>query len=236
MKINEDGSYIPFFGWSVISEVKNDLKFLENYLIYNNHIKNHFTPLPSSSYHVTLYNIWCISDNLLECQKKELNNYSIEKQQILLKKTRNDNYFNHNRCMDNLLYKLHSCIIKEKWHKKVELEFDKVYYNGSTIGISFKSTKHIDYLDNIRSKMINLCKKDDNMRRYHITLAYQYKSFNEDYGEDYGEDDDDEDEDDEDKLMNEISKLNILLSGQTFTLYKPDVYYFNDMTKFNVIE
>jgi hypothetical protein len=70
VKINTNGEYRNFYGWTVISMIENDLKFIENYISNHNTLRKYFSALPSTSYHMTVYNIWCNGKGLLNHQKK----------------------------------------------------------------------------------------------------------------------------------------------------------------------
>ena len=41
-KINKDGTYRPFFGWTVVSNVSTDLSMLHNYLKLHNTLSPFF--------------------------------------------------------------------------------------------------------------------------------------------------------------------------------------------------
>ena len=71
-KVNTDGTYRPFHGYTVVSMLENDLSCVENYIKNNTLLSSYFAPLPSSSYHMTIFNIWAHSNNLLSMQKKWL--------------------------------------------------------------------------------------------------------------------------------------------------------------------
>ena len=71
-KVNTDGSYRPFHGYTVVSMLENDLSCVENYIKNNKLLSSYFAPLPSRSYHMTVFNIWSHSNNLLPMQKNWL--------------------------------------------------------------------------------------------------------------------------------------------------------------------
>lgn len=73
-KINKNGSYRPFHGYTVVSMVKDHLFEIENFIKNSKIISKYFSPLPSSSYHMTVFNIWCHGQKLLPVQKDWLNN------------------------------------------------------------------------------------------------------------------------------------------------------------------
>ena len=44
-KISRNGAYLDFYGWSVISMLDNDLKFIENYITNHNILNKYFVNL-----------------------------------------------------------------------------------------------------------------------------------------------------------------------------------------------
>ena len=68
-KINNNGTYRKFFGWTVICPLEYNMKFLENFIKENNVLSSYFAALPSSSYHVTIYSIWSNFTKLLKPQQ-----------------------------------------------------------------------------------------------------------------------------------------------------------------------
>ena len=91
-KINDKGEYTPFYGWSVILNIDTDLKFIENYIKNNNMINKYYSALPSESYHMTLYNIWCNGSELLNHQKRVIDtNFAPDMIELLGKQSKNIN-------------------------------------------------------------------------------------------------------------------------------------------------
>lgn len=48
-KINSDGTYRNFYGWSIISIALSDMKCIENFLNNSRVLNTFYSPLPSSS-------------------------------------------------------------------------------------------------------------------------------------------------------------------------------------------
>ena len=71
-KINTDGTYRLFHGYTVVSMIENNLECIEKYIQNNKLLSSYFAPLPSSSYHMTVFNIWAHSDDLLPIQQNWL--------------------------------------------------------------------------------------------------------------------------------------------------------------------
>ena len=214
-KINTDGKYRPFFGWTVISNVSTNLAMLHNYLKFHNTLSHFFSPLPLDSLHVTLYNIWSNGSPLLEQQKQVLklhdsvnfSNYEIQSQHI--------GYFNPHNCIDNLLYKIAHTIHKCKWGD-ITLTVKKIVYNTSAIRLVFK--KAPKNMNKCRQNIMDTVGKDDGLSKYHVTLGYIYRPITP-----------------EAKILidNEVKILNVLLQGQTIKLEAPFVAKFKDMTAFD---
>lgn len=217
-KINTNGDYRKFYGWTVISMVENDLKFIENYISKNNTLKNYFSALPSSSYHMTIYNLWSNGSKLLKHQRKFIEqNFSAETVIELKNQSKHIGYFNPNGCIDNLLYRLYFECQKENVLSKIVLKIKNVNFTGNTIQILLEDCEEFSKINSFRNNMISICEKDDNMGKYHITLAYKYKTINDEAII---------------QIKEEIRILNVLLFAQTVTLNRPGVYSFEDMTYF----
>lgn len=218
-KIDTDGQYLPFYGWSVISMVKSDLKIIENIIKQNSVLNLYFSALSSSSYHMTLYNIWANRSPLISHQLKNLiKSYDIEMIDIF-KKNSEIGFFNPDGCIDDLLYKL-QYYCKDTWDQ-ITFKIDAVEFTGNTLQITLKKSPSFINVDKVRNKMIEIVEKNDNMKKYHITLAYKYKDIN---------------LIDKNKIMEEISFFNVLLKDQTVTIKAPFVCYFSSMKSFEPFE
>ena len=217
-KISQNGVYLDFYGWSVISMLDNDLKFIENYISNHNILNKYFSALPSETYHMTLYNIWCNGKKLLNHQKRFLQqNFSQDNVITLENESKKyNNYFNPGGCINDLLFKL-SFVCNNHGYKKEKIKINNIKYNGNAIRLSLKNSSKLDKINKIRNNCINVCEQNDGMGSYHITLAYKYKDI---------------DTDTFSKIDNEIKILNILLQNQTIILSKPSVKYFTNMKKF----
>jgi hypothetical protein len=210
-KINTDGTYREFHGWSVISHVK----------VNNNHVlARFFSPLPYKSYHVTLYNIWANGNPLLPYQKR-----FIDINLPLHKKTLYDcsaqiGYFNPIGCIDKLLYKIHhKCL--NTWESSC-ITLDPIRYNGNTLRFSVsKQQSNLSHLNNIRHSIENVCEHNDGMGEYHITLGYKFMDIT---------------KKDKKDINTELCILNKQLRfEQPLQLEQPFVCRFSDMTMFDYV-
>jgi hypothetical protein len=221
-KVNNDGTYRNVCGWTVISPIIGDMKFIQNYINKNININSYFSALPSSSYHVTVYGIWSNGSKLLKQQQKYIDNcLSCDKKDELYSSSISTGFFNP----DNCLNKLFTGIVKNcndfrdeysKTKNTITLTVKHVYFN-ETIGIIFEKNDDIDEMDKIRNTIIKTCKKKIKDGLYHMTLAYKYKNIT---------------EKDNEKIIIELNILNMLLSKQTITFDLPVLMLFDDMTHF----
>lgn len=200
-KVNQKGEYTPFHGWTVISNLNNNLNFIENYL-KNSILAKYFSPLPASSYHMTLYNIWCNGRNLLPQQKQYLKEH---KEENLSEK-----------CIIQLLEQLQTEIDIHLWNP-LKLHNYSIVYSGSTLAILFNTDDNFTEANKIRNIMTDIVGIEDGMDCYHITLCYQYADIC---------------KEDVVSLAKEIKILNKMLNGHILELNKPFVAKFQDMTEF----
>ena len=217
-KIYINGEYAPIYGWSVIAMVNNDMKFIENYIKNHRTLNQYFSALPSESYHMTLYNIWCNGSPLLPHQQRFLKqNYDTTRIRELMEQASRIGEFNPDGCMDAILYKMFHSVSNSKWGT-VTLTIKKVHYNGNTIRISLQKSSSLKNADVIRRNMTQIAEREDGMGSYHITLGYKYSHI-----------------EDEGAINAEVAILDMLLTGQTVTLNKPIVAKFDNMKYFSQI-
>lgn len=76
-KVNTDGTYRDFYGYTTVSMLKEDLSSIENFIRDSDILSKYFSPLPSSSYHMTVFNVWsqyqkqlCVFKKFLDEQGK----------------------------------------------------------------------------------------------------------------------------------------------------------------------
>ena len=219
VKISTTGDYLNFHGWSIVSMLDNDLKFLENYIKNHHILKKYFSALPSNSFHMTVYNLWCNGNPLLNHQQRFIKQNFNENNVLMLEKESQKYgvHFNPSGCINELLFKLHF-ICNNHNYKKIKVIIKDIKYNGNTIRISLDHTNSkFEIINRCRNNLIHVCERNDNMGGYHITLAYKYKDIDSNTLE---------------LINNEINNLNILLKNQTITLQNPSVKYFSNMTNF----
>jgi len=213
-KINTDGEYRNFYGWTVISMVENDFKFIENFIKKNSLLNQFFSALPSSSYHVTVYNLWCNGMPLLPHQQNFINKNFPQIKNELEKQSKLIGFFNPGGCINDLLYRIEFDCQQCNWDK-LSLKMKKAEFNGNTIQIIFE--ENFDKVNEFRKILLDTCKKNDNLKIFHMTLAYKFTDTN---------------KDSEKLILAELDILNLLLDQQTITLNKPSLRSFKDMTAF----
>lgn len=209
-KVNTDGSYRRYSGVTVISIVKNDLKHIETFL-KNSVLSEYYSPLPSSSYHMTLFNIWCTQNKFLpphEEYLKTIKNYSNYRKLCNL-----DNCNSLDSKMMEMLSGIH-------WNiKNINFDDFKVkgsLFAGNTLTLKIYECNKNPEITKLRSFCIDITKNDDADLKLHITLGYLYKEVPQEKYE---------------ILTNEINKLQKLVKFE-LELNPPDVYYFKSMTEY----
>ena len=221
-KINIDGTYRTLCGWTVISPIIGDMKFIYNFINNNNILNSYFSALPSSSYHVTIYGIWCNNSKLLKQQQMYIDNCNCcDKKEQLLSSSISIGFFNPGNCLNRLFTNIiNNCTdFRDKYTKtknSIKLTVKQVYFN-ETIGIIFEKNNDMNEMDKIKQTIIKACNKRPDSDLYHMTLAYKYKNTT---------------EDEDDKIKIELFILNMLLSKQTIVLDLPLLTYFENMKEF----
>lgn len=223
MKIDTNGNFTPFYGWTLISNVLDTLSHscIYNYISNNNTLQKYFVALPIDSYHMTIYNIWSNGKNLIQYQENYLKyNFNVNDQQILREQSKKIGRFNPNGFMDGLIENIQYIVNKDNTEEKIDqymfVNCAEIKYTGSTLCAMVEG----DFLkpNRLRERLFNYLNTDDNMDYYHITIAYQYRLCI---------------EDDDISLINaELNILNIIMKNIRFNLSIPFVATFNDMTKF----
>jgi len=206
-KISTDGKFRPFHSYGVLMTLKNDLKFIENYIKNNRILNKYYSALPSETYHVTIYSVWYNGKPLI---KQQITNMSSNYNQGMIDES-SSTYFNFNRCLDDLLYKCHyECAEEKKLDDSKLFIQNSIYIGKQNIGIPFQFT----FCNELRIKLIRLCDNDDKAGRAHITLAYVYKDIPHNMVK---------------AIRDEINILSMLLKNQSVVLNSPKVYYGSDM-------
>lgn len=209
-KINERGEYLPFYGYTTISmlDPRQNLQQIEKF-IHNSSIGKYFSPLPSDTYHMTLFNIYSLNSKPIEPVEKWLQEGgTLPKQNWLPFDVLNVEHI-----------KASHEIRKVKSRFKVQ---NLKLYCENTIGIHIQLGENDTALvSELRKKLASIYKHDDPHLRLHVTFGYRFKQFP-------------TEEIEKNKLKNDLSLLmNYLkLIITDFSFQDPDIYLFNSMTNF----
>lgn len=219
-KINVKGDYTEYHGWSVISMVENNLTFLENYIKTHPLLSQYVSALPTSSYHMTVYNIWSNGCKLLPHQKLFLNKHFPKEVKQLTEQSKKIGLFNPSGCMDELFSKLgEECRrVRDTPFQLKNIPIYKAIWTGHTVQLLVGDFPELSRLNQFRSTMKTICDRDDKMGYYHVTLGYTFKNVPEEV---------------ECEIIKEVDRLDQLLRGQTFSLCQPNVHYFDSMAFFH---
>ncbi|CAH1795302.1 unnamed protein product [Owenia fusiformis] len=214
-KINEKGEYLPFYGYTCIAMCKNNdqLKDLERF-IASSTLKKYFSPLPVSSYHMTLYNIWCHKDSLIPPIMQWMNRTGVNdlnSSYWLPKEALHTELESADNLAKNKLSEISVKVIPK-------LEFRSPHL---TLFVDILGRQDKDKVDQFRNECTKIFGHDDDALMqigYHITLAYQYEEVEEEDITQYNKD--------IQKLESMIKNLGVI------RLKKGGVYVFPSMEKF----
>ena len=234
IKVNMDGSYRPFFGYTVVSMLNDDLSFVENYIKKNKILANYFSALPSESYHMTVFNIWCPSKKLLPIQDAWLvgaeNNfiqnqidplpynqtYSFFKEEYL-KCASGQNLcgFINDDLFVGLMTKVSTICIRKEFTGKILAESN---VSGLKLGVVLDENTQVEWKKQ-RYQISRIVGHKDPKLSPHITLAYRYKDIQPDKLN---------------EVQEELEKLNSFVSSQINDLKfsAPSATWFTDMTNY----
>lgn len=219
IKVNDNGTYRDFFGYTVISMLKDfeNYKWIEEFL-KKSILSKYYSPLPAKTYHMTTFNVWCQCSPLLNYHDKELKKVynEIEYQQIKNKYNINLNYwYDPLNFISILMINLESLCNKYNWNNmkgKVKLTANKTIQF-----LVFLENNTVNTLNEFRNDCSSLCGHSDHGLVMHLTLAYQYKNIPE---EEYQ------------SLKDELSKLSKLVEDLVLTFNRPEPYRFNSMVNY----
>lgn len=202
-KISHDGSYTPFFGYTVISflEDSDKLSDLLNYINQSRFIKKYYTALPLNSMHMTILNL-CVFDRD-ECIKKL-----------------NDDEF------QSKLYVLQDMVDAIVSNERTNVALPRINLsnlkfqagNTLTIPVDIVDEKRLQEVQQFRDEGMKYMNIDDSRLKFHITLAYNFKHIR---------------ASDLSGLYTEFIELsNKIHNLGTITLKEPQICFFPDMTKY----
>lgn len=179
-KINQNGEYLPFYGYTAISmiEVPSNLRTssvmteclnymsclekIENF-IKTSFIKKYYSPLPHLTYHMTLFNIYCMASTPIPSVSRwvEKENETIPTNVWLPE----DVLQIQNIKARDVLRKLPVLKIKD-----LELYYKK----GLGVWITLEKD-HEDVVSDTRKELAKIYEHEDNNLKLHLTFAYLFK-------------------------------------------------------------
>ena len=216
IKVNKDGSYRDYYGYTVICMTKDNLSFIEEFL-KNSYLSKYYSPLPSYTYHMTVFNIWTYYSPFLPTHKKLIENaYGGE---IGLNDIRN-NFINAKGWYDPLNYYQRLLISINQICKKYDCKNlkGKGYLNAhSTIQLSIVIDNDNNYkICEFRKECSKVCEHNDSKLVAHLTLGYKYKDIP-------------EDELEYEKLNKEFENLSKIVNNLEIEFKAPEPYRFYSM-------
>ena len=217
MKVNNDGSYRNFLGYTTLAMAKTDLSFIEDYIKKSKCLSKYYSPLPSSSYHMTTFNVWCQQSNLLTPYQKELQKFNCKEIKDVYRNKNLNYWYDPINFMNMLMMQLDIFAKKYDW---TNLKTSKVqlYANEGTISLLLHlNTENMEKINSFRNDCSNVCEKDDAGLVMHLTLAYSYKNIL---------------QEDIDILKEECNKLSRFVNNLEIDFFAPKAYRFNTMESY----
>ncbi len=167
-KINAEGEYLPFYGYTSVSMLSSKTSsVLQNIeqLISQTIIGKYYSPLPHTTYHMTLFNIYCMASSpippvqrwTLENKENKIPEKLWLPEDVLKIK--------HIKALD--------CLRKLPSHLKItNLEF--YYKKGLGVWVTLDE-ESVNAVTNLRKEFSKIYEHDDANLKLHITFAYLFK-------------------------------------------------------------
>ena len=216
-KVNKDGSYRNFLGYTTLAMAKTDISFIESYIKNSPYLSKYYSPLPASSYHMTIFNVWCHLFPLLEPYKRKLEENNCTQIKCVYRNINLNYWYDPINFMNVLMMQLDIFAKKYDW---TDLKTSKVqlYANEEPISLLLHlNTKNIEKINSFRNDCSKVCEKDDANLIMHLTLAYSYKNIL---------------QEDIDKLKEECNKLSRFVNNLEIDFFAPKAYRFNTMESY----
>ena len=238
-KVNIDGTYRPFHGYTVVAMADGNFTAIEKYIQNNEVLCKYFSPLPSSSYHMTIFNIWCNGQRLLPMQKQAL----IELRQWQMREAYRTKYdrwpykmpkgvvwdrdfydnaatpcgFIDEGLFVDLMGKIRKVCNLKGYRMRVEAHST---FHGLGTSLIFGDKETQDAYEKQRSLFRPLVGHDDKKLRPHMTFAYRYRDIPLVERE---------------RVQKELDGLNFFVKEHTkngIRFSAPRPYWFTDMTNY----
>ena len=216
-KVNKDGSYREFFGYTTLAMAKTDLSFIEDYIKKSKCLSKYYSPLPSSSYHMTTFNVWCQQSNLLAPYQKELQKFNCKEIKDVYRNKNLNYWYDPINFMNILMIQLDILAEKYDWSNLKTTKIKLCANNGTMSLLLHLNSKNMEKINSFRNDCKIVCEKDDAGLIMHLTLAYSYKNI---LCEDI------------DSLTEECTELSNLINSLEIEFFAPKAYRFNTMENY----
>lgn len=203
-KINAEGRYIPFWGYTVISMVDKPTAAVEEYIKSTKTLSQYLTPLPSSSYHVTMYDIFSQRTPLKRYFPKSCNIPPVSQWPQVVRKLGSDLSAAQEQCLG---------VVQNITFFKHNFNLPKAGFRGFLVEGSITNQEEVSKL---RNKCSSIFEKKDGERIFHLTLGYTFRDIDDDAME---------------KINEELRILWEILPAH-YRLKRPNVYYFEKISEF----
>jgi hypothetical protein len=218
IKINSDGKYLTYPGYTVIAMTKEKFVKIEEH-IKNSVLSKYYSALPHESYHMTLFNIWSKNANLPPKLRKEMDPRITTEEAKARLCQGSDIYVESlgTYFFEKLRFEIDDACNKISW-ENFTVKPKGIYASG-TLGVEVEVCKSmVENVKSIKEVCKKHCGKDDKFP-FHITFAYKYKEV---------------ETHDVEEVKRKIFELRDMLPKH-FELQEPGTYEFNDMTYFGRI-
>lgn len=199
-KVNIDGTYRPFHGYTAVSMAMDwrDLKEIEHYIHQSPVISKYFAALPVESYHMTVFNIWCHGNKLLPLQVNYLNELKVRLRKLCIQEHRRGthtaiptpSFDNAKReYLDSAKGEFSRGFVNQSQFLPLMTKVDKLCqsvnnftaqviasssFHGLGVGLNLDEKTATEYND-LRTRIAPLVGHDDARLRPHMTFAYRYR-------------------------------------------------------------
>ena len=228
-KIDKNGKYKKFYGYTVVSFLDSDkYSFVEKYIRNSNILSKYFSALPAHTYHMTVFNLWCCKSPLLPIHHKWISEY---KNKLLKFKKDTDpseisipGEVDEEFAYENYFYPMMLKISElskpmSKFSARIKLSKSLNYITAEVNNID---QDNLIKLRELRSNISPLITHDDKNLVPHITFAYKYREI---------------EKNDVENVQKELLNLqNLIKSKDTLVLKPPEPCMFSSMEHYITLD
>lgn len=206
-KISQDGHYIPFHGYTIISMLthRNELSKIYDSIKNTKFLSKFLTPLPISSYHVTIYDIFTQRKIPMKYTSDFASSMKLSQNSGALKTDLIAAQYICDKIQGGITFKPKNIVFGDGPGRPFIVEGE---------------ISNLKELNTARDMFTSLFNKDDSGRIYHFTLGYIHSVVT---------------EHDKPVIMKELQELWQLLQDE-YRLDQPNVCYFESMEEFQPIK